>query len=113
MSMSTSERAWQIWPLLAHAAAHRQTLTYEQVGQLSGMFQGGLGPILEHIQSYCLINNLPPLTVLVVGKSSGLPSEGFVAATDAPGAMADVFVYDWRSAVCPDPDALARAVQLR
>jgi hypothetical protein len=110
--MTNSERAWQVWPLLAFAAGNRQLLTYEILSKLTGMHAAGFGPILEQIQSYCLINKLPPLTVIVVSKETGLPSQGFVAATDIARAFADVFERNWKAERCPTPDQLADAVKV-
>lgn len=111
--MKLHERAWQAWPLLAFAASHRQTMTYEILGRLTGMHAAGLGPVLEHLQSYCLIHDLPPLTAIVVNKGTGLPSEGFVAASNVPRAFIQVFEHDWMSRACPSPDELAEARQVR
>ena len=66
--MKIPERAAQAWSLLAFAATHRQTLTYELLAKLTGMHAAGLGAVLEPIQSYCLLHSLPPLTALVVNK---------------------------------------------
>jgi hypothetical protein len=90
---------------LALAATHRQVLTYEIVAQLTGVARQGLGHILERIQSYCLLKNLPPLTALVVKKDTG------TAAADVPAAQAAVFGFDWIQHGCPDPDALEAAKQ--
>lgn len=109
--MKISERASQTWPILALAAGNRQTLTYEMVGKLTGMHTAGVGAVLEPIQSYCLLHGLPPLTALVVNKTTGLPGAGFVAASDAPRAFARVFEHDWLSVGCPSPKTLAEAVQ--
>jgi hypothetical protein len=57
--MKIPERAAQAWSVLALAAHNRQTLTYEMLGKLTGMHPAGLGVVLEPIQSYCLLNNLP------------------------------------------------------
>ena len=47
--------------------------------------------ILSKIQDYCLEEKLPPLTILVVGKSNRHPVTGFIAwdiaADDAPGSL--------------------------
>lgn len=110
--MNVSERAWQVWPLLALAARNRQTLTYEMVSQLTGMATPGLGAVLEPIQSYCLLNKLPALSALVVNKGTGLPGTGFIAAGDVPREFIRVFRQDWLSIACPSPEALAEAVQL-
>ena len=107
--MKLSERAWQAWPLLSFAASHRQLITYEILSQHTSMHAAGFGPVLEHIQSYCLENDLPPLTAIVVNKATGLPSEGFVAASNLPRAFADVFEHDWAGTGCPTPDQLAEA----
>jgi hypothetical protein len=109
--MQASERAAQTWSILALAATHRQVLTYEIVAQLTGVARQGLGHILERIQSYCLLKNLPPLTALVVKKDTGMPSFGFTAAADVPAAQAAVFGFDWIQHGCPDPDALEAAKQ--
>jgi len=109
--MKIPERSAQVWSLLALAATHRQTLTYELVGKLTGMHAAGLGPILEPIQSYCMLNGLPPLSALVVGKSTGLPSPGFVAATDVPREFIRVFEHDWIGTRCPSPEELTAAAQ--
>jgi hypothetical protein len=107
--MKLSERAWQAWPLLTAAAANRQLLTYELLSKLTGMHTPGLGDVLERIQSFCLLNNLPPLTAIVVNKNTGLPGRGFIAAIDAPRAFMQVFVHDWSATPCPSPDQLEDA----
>lgn len=103
--MDVTERAVQIWPVLALAARNRQTLTYEIVEGLTGLFRAGLGQCLDPIQAYCVANDLPPLTALVVEKGSGLPGTGFTAAADVPKAQARVFAYDWSSHECPSAAA--------
>ena len=111
--MTVSERAWQAWAVLALAARNRQILTYETLGKLTGMHAAGLGPILEQVQSYCLVEGLPPLSALVVNKGTGLPSPGFVAATNVPLAFQQVFEHDWLTTPCPSPERLAEATKLR
>jgi hypothetical protein len=109
--MTVYERAAQIWPLLSYAARHRQTLTYDILGKLIGVPRFGLGKQLEPIQSYCLIHNLPPLTVLVVNQS-GRPSEGFIAATTATDVLSEqerAFGHDWLEDHTPTSDELRQA----
>ena len=108
--MNVSERAWQVWPILAFAARNRQTLTYELLGQLTGMAIPGLGAVLEPIQSYCLLHGLPALSALVVNKKTGLPGIGFIAAEDVPREFIRIFAHDWLTVGCPSPGALAEAV---
>lgn len=108
--MQAPERAAQIWAVLALAASNRQVLTYKILGQLIGVPARGLGHLLEPVQSYCLINRLPPLTILVVSEETGLPSSGFTAAEDIPRNQLAVFDYHWLERGAPPPEDLAAAV---
>jgi hypothetical protein len=69
--MTQYERAAEIWSVLVWAATNRQELTYDIVGRLIGVPRQGLGRLLEPIQSYCLVRQLPPLTLLVVSRPTG------------------------------------------
>jgi hypothetical protein len=107
--MKNSERAAQVWSVLALAARNRQTLTYEMLAGLTGIPQQGIGPVLDPVQDYCAAHNLPALSSIVVKKQSGIPSHGFVAASDVPSAQAAVFAFDWIKHGCPKPEALEAA----
>ncbi|MFE8033571.1 hypothetical protein [Thiohalocapsa marina] len=113
--MTKTERACQIWSVLAWAARNRQTLTYGQLSRLIGVPAAGLGKLLEPIQSYCLVSELPPLTILVVQQDSGLPGAGFTGALAAELAskQMDVFAYDWLDHGNPQPDKFEAAVNAR
>lgn len=93
--MTVEERAAQIWPILTFAASMRVTLTYGRLAQIIGGVPPALGRWMEPIQSYCIINDLPPLTVIVVSDIDGIPGAGFVGASDVPGAQGRVFRHDW------------------
>jgi hypothetical protein len=108
--MKVSERAAQAWSVVALAARNRQVLTYDIVSKLVGVPRQGLGKVLEPIQSYCLLNKLPPLTILVVSEDTGLPGTGFVAAADIPKTQMTVFAHDWLTKGPPSPEALDEAV---
>lgn len=111
--MRAHERAAQIWSLLALSAKNRQTLTYELISKLIGVPGVGLGQLLEPIQSYCLLNELPPLTILVVQSDSGMPGSGFIAASDIPRIQQRVVAFDWIQHGAPSPEALQSAAQAR
>jgi hypothetical protein len=77
---------------------NRQTLTYEQLSILmfrrraAGVLDGTLG----HIAFYCIDNDLPPLSAIVVGKRRGRP--GHDIPVDPATLDADrerVYGYDW------------------
>lgn len=111
--MTKSERACQIWAVLAWAAECRQSMTYEQVAALVGVPRVSLGAFLEPIQSYCLLFDLPPLTVLVVSEITGLPGSGFTGVTEAEISRARVAVYAfaWLERRNPGAPALDQAVK--
>jgi hypothetical protein len=111
--MTASERAAQIWSVLALAARNRQVLTYTMLAKLTGVARVGLGKCLEPIQSYCLVHELKPLTILVVSEKSGMPGVGFIAAQDIPRTQQEVFSYDWLAHGGPDPQAFEQAVKER
>jgi hypothetical protein len=111
--MNVNERAAQIWSVLALAAHNRQVLTHNMVAQLTGIARVGLGQCLEPIQSYCLVHDLPPLTILVVSENTGMPGVGFIAAQDIPRAQQEALKYDWLAQGGPAPDDFERAVRLR
>ncbi len=111
--MTRSERASQLWAVLALAATNRQILTYKMVSQLTGIMTPGVGQMLEPIQSFCYLQGLPPLTILVVRQESGLPGDGFTAASAAEFAksLKSVYETDWLTLGNPNPDQLEAAVQ--
>jgi len=109
--MKDHERATQVWAVLALAARNRQILTYEILSQLIGVPAHGLANILDHVQRYCMQRGLPPLTSIVVSKSTGLPGEGFITAQDIPRNQGSVFNHDWITTAAPSPDDLETAVR--
>ncbi len=111
--MKASERSAQIWAVLAWAARGRQNITYSQLARTTGAFTGGLGAWLEPIQSYCIINELPPLTVLVVQQDSGMPGPGFIGASagDLAKAQARMFAFNWLEHGNPGAEKLDRAAK--
>ena len=111
--MKASERSTQIWAVLAWSARSRQNITYGQLAQICGGLARGLGGWLEPIQSYCIINELPPLTVLVVQQDSGLPGSGFTGATasEFARAQASVFAYNWLEHENPGAEKFELAVK--
>jgi len=111
--VKASERSCQIWAVLAWVAKTRQNITYSQLAQVTGAFTGGLGGWLEPIQSYCILNGLPPLTVLVVQQESGMPGSGFTGASagDLARAQAQVFAFNWLEHGNPGADKLEIAAK--
>jgi len=90
-------------------------MTYGHLSKLIGVPTAGLGQLLEPIQSFCIIEKLPPLTILVVQQDSGLPGPGFTGAKASEFAKTqmEVFEFDWLDYGNPQPDKLEQAVQRR
>ena len=103
-------RALQIWQILIGKAHNRQTITYGQLAELLGFGGAGtlaqlLGPVLH----YCRQQELPPLTVLVVSKDSGLPGDG-VKDIDLNSTREEVFRFNWYGIWPPTTDELNAAL---
>src|SRR5687768_18582462 len=104
--MRREERAQQLWSLLAWAATNRQILTYSIIAKLTGVPPVSIGDFLRPIQQFCIENDLPALTSIVVQEESGIPGEGFIAAEDVPAAQAEVFQHSWLETAAPSAEQL-------
>ena len=94
--MTRSERAMQVWQILVGTAHHRQTLTYGQIADhLEFEGAGVLAQILGCIMSYCEAKKLPPLTCLVVNKTTGLPGAGLTTVENLPTDRETVYNQNW------------------
>ena len=103
-------RALQIWQILLGCAHNRQTITYQQLGRLLGYRGvGGIGKSLNPIMRYCAQNDLPPLTVLVVGKYVGEPGAGLSLKADVDSERERVYEHPWYDLCPPTMDELADA----
>ena len=69
--MERYEIAARVWSMLTEAAKSRKVLYYSDIDSSNPQMVGKL--YLEPIQSYCLLEDLPALTVLVVGRATGRP----------------------------------------
>lgn len=95
--MTRPERTIQIWQVLINLAHNRQTITYEKLAEIIGM--GTMGVVvtqsLETLMSHCKNNNLPPLTILVVQKHTGIPGQGLTTMEELNSDRENVFNYEW------------------
>ena len=105
-------RAVQAWQILVGKAMNQQRVTYETLGKLmfQGKAEGVLDRILGHVAFYCLDNDLPPLTCIVVNKRTGR------SGADIPIDLAkvdelreQVFGFDWYNVYPPSEAELAEA----
>ena len=97
-----ASRAVQIWQILISKAHNRQTITYGILADLLGFKGAGVfADKLGHIMYFCIQNNLPHLTVLVVNEKTGKPGEGFTEiVSDLDVERENVFKRNWYD-LCP------------
>ena len=107
--MTRAQKAQQLWSILVLAATHRQILTYDIVARAAGAIRPGIGGFLRPIQQYCIEQQLPPLTSIIVSEETGLPGEGFIAAADVPAAQSRVFQHPWLDERAPNEDQFREA----
>ena len=91
---------------------NRQTVTYEGLSRLMYGKEGAgvLAGVLGHVAFYCENNNIPPLTILVVGKWPGKPGHGFpVDPTKIDEEREKVYQHDWYNIYPPSEADLAAA----
>ena len=94
--MTRYQRAAQIWSLLVCAARDRKTYTYGRLASALGMRGAGvMAPLLGPIMYYCLEQQFPPLTVLVVNRDTGLPGSGLKTVENVNLDRETVFAHDW------------------
>ena len=88
----------------------RQEITYRDLRRLMVNPERSyrvLGGCLNPIMNYCLLNDLPPLTTLVVSEVTGKPGDGFTAGSgDLNADRFQVFDFNWYSIFPPTLEEL-------
>ena len=102
-------RALQIWQILIAKAHARQTITYGMLADMLGFEGAGtMDRMLGHIAAYCALHDFPLLNTLVVGKDSGVPTDG-AFGRDPNEERELVFNYPWFRVYPPAAEAFAAA----
>jgi putative restriction endonuclease len=124
MAVNQYERAYRAWPLLTARAFERSKVTYSELADYLGIHVRPIRYVLGVIQNWCLAEEKPPLTILVVNKGHGRQGEGFIAwdASDLEQGYRAVYAYPWHDVPNPfefamedatDPERLARTIVVR
>jgi hypothetical protein len=103
------DRAVQAWLILVGAAMNRQTLTYEGLSLLMyrRKAQGVLDKVLGHVAFYCNDNDLPALTLIVVGKKRGTPGTDIPMDLERRDTERErVYAEDWYDIYPPSAEEL-------
>ena len=104
-----SQRALLTWQVLIAKATDRQTITYESLAVMVGMQPLGKLAVrhyLNRVANYCLNNNLPDLTIVVVALKRGRPA--YVSdGVDVDAEREKVFAHKWFAEMPPTLGDLA------
>ena len=95
--MTKHQRVQHVWSLLVCAARDRKTYTYGGLADALGIPGGAraMRHYLAPVMYYCREQQLPPLTVLVVNRETGLPGEGLTTLENVNLDREKVFAYKW------------------
>lgn len=91
-----------IWPLLVEVAGKRGKCNYGEIaGRLAYKSALPIISMLGGIMWYCLDFALPPLTIVVVNKRTGLPGAGLIVQGTVESETAKVWNHDWSREKAP------------
>ena len=104
--MNMYEAAYLLWPMLVEAANNNRILPYgHYASKLGSPSARPMRSFLAPIQDLCEEKGWPPLTSIVVNKSTRKPGPGFTAWRGKLEIAQDrVFGYDWNSIKRPFSD---------
>ncbi|MGP0092310.1 MAG: HNH endonuclease [Xanthobacteraceae bacterium] len=93
------ERAYRAWPILVKCAARDTPITYGDLGSELRVHHRAIRYVLGVIQDYCLGQQLPPLTILVINSVTRMPGPGFIAwdMDDLDRGRAEVSAFAWQT----------------
>lgn len=97
MAKNWDYAAGVVWQIVTERASDHQTITYEEIAPSIPTNPLSVRRALGPIQNFCWESRLPPLTAIVVGKTTKLPGTGFFAwdVDDLEAGQRQVFEYDW------------------
>ena len=102
MLINQEARAYKAWEVLTEYANKNEIITYSELGEKIDIHHRAVKHPLEKIQSYCLEEKLPSLTILVQNKS-GQVGQGFIAwdVDDYETGCKKVYDYPWDDIINP------------
>jgi putative restriction endonuclease len=90
-----NHRAGMIWPILTELAKSQDLITYGRLAQRIGIHHRPIRYALSPIQDFCLEQDLPRLTALVVTASTGVLGSGFAGSPGDEADLTEVRSFDW------------------
>jgi putative restriction endonuclease len=98
--INQEQRAFRAWDILIQCAAKKDKLTYGDLAVKLGIHHRAIRFVLGPILDYCLLNELPPLSILVINKGTREPGLGFFQAWDIENSadgFDKVFKFNWKA----------------
>lgn len=83
----------QLWSVLVLAARNQQLVGYAMLAELTNL-PNQMGNFLKPVAEYCVRQNLPQITSIVLSQETGAPG-AYYPGTDSARDQAKSFVYDW------------------
>ena len=106
--MTTPDQITRLWHLLVVAASRGDKPAYGDIAPRIGVSNQGMGIYLNPIRDFCNANGLPPLSVIVVRASSGVPGGGYGTDEQAALLIEQVHAHDWLRVASPHPEQFTR-----
>ncbi len=96
-NVNQEQRAFLTWTILANCAQKNEPITYGELGRQLNVHHRPIRFILAIIQDFCMNNALPPLTILVLNKNTGMPGIGFIAydIENSQDGINKVYAFNW------------------
>lgn len=101
--VNQEQRAFLMWPILTNYAKKNKTISYRELARQMNIHWRPIRYILSPIQNFCMKNELPPLTILVLNKLTSLPGDGFIAydIENSQDGINKVYAFNWDSIANP------------
>lgn len=112
---SRSWQAVQAWTILVTRATHQQTFTYGQLAEAmgySGRAANTLSDVLDHIYAFCMVHQLPLLTVLIEGDQTGRPNAADGLYHEPGAERRRVHKYNWFDVIPPTAVGMAECYRI-
>ncbi len=95
--VNQEQRAFSAWTILTNCARENEPITYGELARQLNIHHRAIRFILGVIQDFCMTNELPPLTILVLNKQTGLPGDGFIAydIENSQDGIKKVYAFEW------------------
>ncbi|MED1206105.1 HNH endonuclease [Heyndrickxia acidicola] len=95
-------RAFRAWEVLIKQAEKNKPITYKELAEQVGVHHRVCRFFLDYIQNYCMDEEMPPLTSIVVSRE-GKVGKGFIAydVTNIGEGQKKVYNFNWHSYINP------------